>query len=134
SFYSQTIQRVSSIPGVEAVGAINTLPLDKGPTAGFRIEGRPPLTIDKWPGANYRTVSPDYFRTMSIPMSQGRAFTERDTEAAPLVMIINQALAKRDFPGEDPVGKRINLGNNDPQGQPVWWEIVGVVSDVRSLE
>lgn len=134
AFYNQVLQRTSAIPGVVSVGTINTLPLDKGPTAGFRIEGRPPLTIDKWPGANYRTVSPDYFRTMSIPMSQGRAFTERDTEAAPLVMIINQALAKRDFPGEDPVGKRINLGNNDPQGQPVWWEIVGVVSDVRSLE
>jgi putative ABC transport system permease protein len=134
AFYNQVLQRTSAIPGVVSVGTINTLPLDKGPTAGFRIEGRPPLTIDKWPGANYRTVSPDYFRTMSIPMSQGRAFTERDTEAAPLVMIINQALAKRDFPGEDPVGKRINLGNSDPQGQPVWWEIVGVVSDVRSLE
>ncbi|HEU4477005.1 MAG TPA: FtsX-like permease family protein, partial [Pyrinomonadaceae bacterium] len=91
-------------------------------------------TIDKWPGANYRSVSPDYFRTMNISMAQGRTFTDRDVEGAPLVMIINQALARRDFPGENPIGKRINLGNNDPQGQPVWWEIVGVVSDVRSNE
>lgn len=134
SFYSQAMQRISAIPGVDSVGAINTLPLDKGPTAGFRIEGRPPLTVDKWPGANYRCVSADYFQAMNIPMAQGRAFTERDTETAPLVMIINQALAKRDFSGENPIGKRINLGNNDPQGQPVWWEIVGVVADVRSLE
>ena len=134
SFYSQAIQRVSAIPGVEAVGAINTLPLGKGPTAGFRIEGRPPLTIDKWPGGNYRTVSTDYFHAMNIPVVQGRAFNERDTETAPLVMIINQALAKRDFPNENPVGKRINLGNLDPKGQPVWWEIVGVAADVRSLE
>ena len=134
AFYNQVLQRTSAIPGVVSVGTINTLPLDKGPTAAYRIEGRPPLTLDKWPGANYRTVSPDYFRAMNIPMSQGRAFTEHDTETTPLVMIINQALAKRDFPGENPIGKRINLGNNDPQGQPVWWEIVGVVSDVRSLE
>ena len=134
SFYSQTMQRISAIPGVESVGAINTLPLDKGPTAGFRIEGRPPLTIDKWPGGNYRTVSADYFRAMNIPVVQGRAFNERDTETAPLVMIINQALAGRDFPNENPVGKRINLGNTDPKGQPVWWEIVGVAADVRSLE
>ncbi len=134
SFYKETMERISAIPGVAAVGAINTLPLDKGPFAGFRIEGRPPLTIDKWPGANYRSVSPDYFRTMNISMAQGRTFSDRDVEDAPLVMIINQALAKRDFPGEDPIGKRINLGNNDPQGQPVWWEIVGVVSDVRSDE
>jgi putative ABC transport system permease protein len=134
SFYSQTMQRISAIPGVEAVGAINTLPLDKGPTAGFRIEGRPPLTTDKWPGANYRSVSTDYFRAMNIPVVQGRAFNERDTETAPLVMIINQALARRDFPNDNPVGKRINLGNNDPNGQPVWWEIVGVAANVRSLE
>lgn len=134
SFYSQAMQRVSSIPGVESVGAINTLPLDKGPTAGFRIEGRPPQTPDKWPGGNYRTVSTDYFRTMNIPVVQGRAFNDRDTEAAPLVMIVNQALAKRDFPNESAVGKRINLGNLDPKGQPVWFEIVGVAANVRSLE
>jgi putative ABC transport system permease protein len=134
AFYSQAMQRISAIPGVDSVGAINTLPLDKGPTAGFRIEGRPPLTIDKWPGGNYRTVSTDYFRAMNIPVVQGRAFEERDTVTAPLVMIVNQALATRDFPGENPVGKRINLGNLDPKGQPVWWEIVGVAANVRSLE
>jgi predicted permease len=134
SFYSQAIQRVSAIPGVEAVGAINMLPLGKGPTAGFRIEGRPPLTIDKWPGGNYRTVSTDYFHAMNIPVVQGRAFNERDTETAPLVIIINQALADKDFPNENPVGKRINLGNLDPKGQPVWWEIVGVAANIRSLE
>jgi putative ABC transport system permease protein len=134
SFYSQVIQRVSAIPGVDSVGAINTLPLDKGPTAGFRIEGRPPLTPDKWPGGNYRTVSTDYFRAMNIPLVQGRAFSERDTETAPLVMIVNQALANRDFPNENPVGKRINLGNTDAKGQLVWWEIIGVAANVRSLE
>jgi putative ABC transport system permease protein len=133
SFYNQVIQRVSAIPGVEAVGAINTLPLDKGPTAGFRIEGRPPLTIDKWPGGNYRTVSTDYFHAMNIPVVQGRAFNDRDTETTPLVIIINQALAARDFPNEDPIGKRINLGN-EAQGKPVWWQIVGVAANVRSLE
>ena len=134
SFYNQTMQRISTIPGVVSVGAINTLPLDKGPFGGFRIEGRPPLTIDKWPGANYRSVTPDYFHTMNIPLAQGRVFNDRDAENAPLVIIINQALARRDFPGENPIGKRMNLGNTDAQGQPVWWEIVGVVADVRSDE
>jgi putative ABC transport system permease protein len=133
-FYEGVIQRVSTIPGVQAVGAINTLPLDKGPTAGFQIEGRPPLTKDKWPGGNYRTVSTDYFRAMNIPIVQGRAFNNRDTETAPLVMIVNQALANRDFPNESAVGKRISLGNTDAKGQPVWWEIVGVAADVRSIE
>jgi putative ABC transport system permease protein len=134
SFYDQVMQRVSAIPGVESVGAINTLPLDKGPTGGFRIEGRPPLTQDKWPGGNYRTVSPGYFRAMNIPVVQGRAFDRRDIESAPLVMIVNQALASRDFPNENPIGKRVSLGSNNESGQPVWWEIVGIAANVRSLE
>ena len=134
SFYDKTLQRISAIPGVAAVGAINTLPLRKGPQAGFRIEGRPPLTIDKWPSGNYRCVSTDYFRAMSIPVVQGRAFNDRDTQNAPLVAMINQALAAREFPGENPVGKRINLGSVDANNQPVWWEIVGVAADVRSIE
>ena len=134
SIYSQVMERISTLSGVQAVGAINTLPLGKGPTAGIRIEGAPLLTRDKWPSTNYRSVSTDYFRAMNIPLVQGRAFSERDRENAPLVMIVNQALARRDFPNVNPVGKRIGLGNNDPKGQPVWWEIVGVAADVRNLE
>ncbi|HKE58164.1 MAG TPA: ABC transporter permease, partial [Pyrinomonadaceae bacterium] len=133
SFYQRVIQKVANLPGVQAVGAINTLPLSKGPTVGFAIEGRPPLTPDKWPGANYRSVSPDYFRAMSVPMLHGRPFTERDKDTAPLVMIVNQALAEHDFPGENPVGKRINFGG--PPNEPIqWFEIIGVVANVRSLE
>ena len=116
SFYSQVMQRISELPGVQAVGVINTLPLAKGPTAGFRIEGAPLQTRDKWPSTNYRSVSSDYFRAMNIPVIQGRAFTERDKENAPLVMIVNQALARRDFPNVNPIGKRINLGRQRPQG------------------
>src|SRR5262252_175629 len=134
SYFRRVIERVSLIPGIEAVGAINTLPLSWGPTAEYRIEGRPLLTPDKWPEAEYRTVSSDYFRALSIPIMQGRAFNERDNEAAPQVMIVNQALARRDFPGENPVGKRINLGATDRTGQPVWFEIVGVAANVRSPE
>lgn len=134
SFYSRVMQGISALPGVQDVGAVNTLPLAKGPTTGIRIEGAPLLTQDKWPSTNYRGVSSDYFRAMNIPVVQGRAFTERDTANAPLVMIINQAMARRDFPNENPIGKRISFGGNDPKGQPVWWEIVGVTADVRNLE
>jgi putative ABC transport system permease protein len=134
SFYSQAMQRIAAIPGVDSVGMINTLPLDKGPTAGYQIEGRPLLTPDKWPGGNYRVVSSDYFRAMNIPLVQGRPFTERDTESSPLVIIVNEVFAARDFPNENAVGKRINLGNKDSKGQPIWWEIVGVAHNVRSLE
>ncbi|HKO96748.1 MAG TPA: ABC transporter permease [Pyrinomonadaceae bacterium] len=134
SFYSRVMEETRALPGVQAVGAINTLPLSKGPTSGFRIEGQPLLTRDKWPSTNYRGVSSDYFRTMNIPIVQGRAFSERDTQDAPLVAIVNQAVVRRDFPDGNPIGKRINLGGNNPQGQPIWWEIVGVAGDVRNLE
>jgi putative ABC transport system permease protein len=134
SFYSRVIQGISALPGVQGVGAINTLPLAKGPTGGFTIEGAPIVTPDKLPSSNYRGVSSDYFRTMNIPVVQGRAFTERDSANAPLVIMVNQALARRDFPNQSPVGKRVSLGARDPKGQPIWWEIIGVVADVRNLE
>ena len=132
-FYSQVLEKTGAIPGVSDAGIINTLPLNQGPTTGFRVEGRPITTPDKWPMVNYRNVSPNYFRAMSIPVVQGRAYTDRDDSNAPLVMIINQQTAREIFPGEDPVGKRITFGNVD-NGQPRWFEIVGVVANVRSLE
>jgi len=133
-FYNQVLQKISAVPGVQDAGLINTLPLDKGPTTGFRVDGRPITTPDKWPGANYRAVSPNYFRAMGIPVLQGRAYTDRDTTNTPLVMIVNQKLADEEFAGENPIGKRITFGNTDSNRQPVWFEIVGVVANVRSLE
>ena len=134
AYYKQVEERLRGLPGVDAVGAINTLPLEKGPTFGFRIEGRPPLPIDQWPAANYRSVTPDYFRALSIPILQGRAFDERDNDGHPLVALINQANADNNFAGENPVGKRIGFGGTDRNNQPVWFEIVGVVGNVRSVE
>jgi putative ABC transport system permease protein len=133
-FYNQVLERVRAIPGVESAGVINTLPLSGGPTIAFRVEGRPILTVDKWVPTSFRSVSPDYFRAMNITVLQGRAFTPEDTAGAPRKLMINQALAQRDFPNEDPVGKRITLGNTDANNQPIWFEIVGVTANVRSIE
>ena len=133
SFYDRVLERTASIPGVQSVGAINTLPLEKGPTASFRPEGNPATTPDKWPSANYRGVSDDYFRTMKIPLIEGRTFSAQDRDQSPLVIIINQALARQNFANESPIGKRITFGNVR-DGQPVWYQVVGVVADVRSLE
>jgi len=134
AYYKQIEDRLREIPGVRAVGAINTIPLQKGPTFGFRIEGRPVLTPDQWPTSNYRNVTPEYFRALSIPILKGRSFDDRDKENSPLVAIINQATADRDFAGEEPVGKRITFGNMDNKAQPVWFEVVGVAGNVRSIE
>jgi len=134
TFYEQVAERLAAIPGVETVGAINTLPLEKGPTTAFWVEGRPQLPRDQWSRVNYRNVTPDYFRALSIKVVEGRGFEERDNASAPLAVLINQATAERDFAGENPVGRRINLGGRDSNNQPIWFEIVGVVSDVRSIE
>jgi putative ABC transport system permease protein len=71
---------------------------------------------------------------MNIPLMQGRTFTAEDRAGTPRKLMINQALAQRDFPNEDPVGKRITLGNTDENNQPIWFEIVGVTANVRSQE
>jgi putative ABC transport system permease protein len=133
AYYHKVEERLRSIPGVESVGAINELPLFKGPTFAFRVEGRPPLPIDQWPAANYRNATPDYFRTLNIPIVRGRVFEPGDTAAAPLVVVINQAVADRDFAGENPIGKRINFGAVDKDRRPIWREIVGVVASVHNL-
>ena len=133
NFYDQVLDRTRAIPGVVSAGVINTLPLSGGPTMGFRVEGRPILPADKWVPTNFRNVSPDYFRTMSIPVLQGRAFTDQDNSTAPLKVMINQALAQRDFPDENPIGKRVAFTREDP-GENGWFEIVGITANVRSTE
>ena len=134
SYYEKVLARLAAVPGVREVGAINTLPLQKGPTLRFRIEGRAPQTVDKWPPANYRIVSSNYFHAMNIPVMQGRSFMGSDTEQAPRVVMVNQSLAAQNFPGENVIGKRINFGRTDANQQPIWQEIVGVVADVKNLE
>ena len=132
-FYNQVLEKIRAVPGVQDAGIINTLPLAKGPTLAFRVDGRPVTTPDKWPGANFRVVSPNYFSAMSIPIVEGRAYTDRDNGDSPGAMIINQELAHEVFPGEDPIGKRVTFGATD-NGQPLWYQIVGMAANVRSLE
>ena len=135
AFYDAVLARFRVIPGVESAGAIDTLPLSRGgPTTEFRVEGRPILSADKWSVTNFRGVSSDYFRTMNIPVLHGRGFTEQDNQNVPLRVVVNQAIVKRDFPDEDPIGKRITFGRTDSNNQPVWLEIIGVTANVRNIE
>src|SRR5581483_67306 len=134
AYFQQVEERLRAVPGVQDVGIINTLPLAKGPTSAFRVEGHALLPIDQWPSVNYRSVSPDYFRALNIPILQGRSFDSRDNISVPMAVMINQATADRDFAGENPVGKRINMGGTDANNQPLWMEIVGVAANVRSIE
>ncbi len=124
-FYEQVLERTARLPGVVAAGLINAVPLSGSNTNfDFTIDGRPPLPPGQNLTADFRVSSPDYFRVLGIPLIQGRLFTAYDHTEAPPVAIINEASARRHFPGQDPLGQRIRI-----DGPPR--EIVGVVGNVR---
>ncbi len=128
AFFQQLTEKITTLPGVASVGAASTLPFKIDEVQEFIIGGRPPITPGKEPSANYYAVNADYFRAMEVPLLKGRVFTERDTKEAPRVVIINESLARRFFPHEDPIGKRMDISKG---GFGTWREIVGVVGDVK---
>jgi predicted permease len=125
------LERLSAAPGVE-LAALDSQPplLGSGGSNGLIPEGRP---IDMSSIINSRShfVTADYFRTLRIPLKAGRAFTPQDIRSAPLVMVINETLAREAFQGQDPIGKRITCCEGGPEN-PMWKTVVGVVADVRS--
>jgi putative ABC transport system permease protein len=133
TFYRQLTDRLSALPGVESVSAINHLPL-AGDVWGnsFVIEGRPLPPPGQEPNNIGRVSRPGYFRTMGIPLRAGRDFTEHDTADAPGVVIINETLARHYWPSEDPLGKRITFDDvRSATPGPRWLTVVGVIKDVK---
>ena len=126
-YYRQIQERVAALPGVRAVTATSSLPLDWVLNFSFEVEGRPARPGDS-PQADYSSVSPNYFDAMGIPLRAGRKFTERDTASATGVVLISETMARRVFPGEDPLGKHLTINYLE---QRVSLEIVGVVADVK---
>jgi putative ABC transport system permease protein len=130
SFFEQLTAHAAALPGVERVGLVSDIPLSGGgDIAEFAVEGRPAPPPELVQDAEYRVVSPDYFDVMGIPVVRGQAFTEHDRANVPAVTVINETMARRYFSGEDPIGKRINLG--DPAKGSPWRTVVGVVRDIR---
>jgi putative ABC transport system permease protein len=122
------LERLAARPEIESVALASHLPLDApGFSISVFIEGRPKPAPEQTPTAFYRAVSPETFRLLGIPQTAGRSFTESDRAGAVRVGVINQAMALRYWPGEDPIGERFTLDDDEPA--PV--EIVGVVGDVR---
>ena len=131
SFFQQVIEQIKNAPGVESVGGITGLPLTgTGWTGSFNIEGRPVAPGQAEPHSAFRAITPDYFEAMKIPLIDGRFFSERDVEGSNRVVIIDRTLAEHFFPGENPLGKRVEFGMAGPDG-PKWREIVGVVGSIR---
>ncbi len=130
--FQRIFERMQKLPGVQSAAGSGTAPLAGALRLGFLIDGRPapPPGRDGEPGqiAAYIAITPNYFSTLRTPILQGRDFNDRDTAAAPAVIMINQTLAKRYWPNESPIGKRISL--DYVPNEPVR-EITGVVGDIR---
>ena len=129
AFYRDLEERLRNVPGVSAAGMTSVLPLSgNNQGMGLLIEGRPVRSPADVPILFHRAVNTKYFQSMRIPLRRGRVFNERDSRGAPRVLIVNETTARRFWPGEDPIGKRV--GNGAPDG---WITVVGVVGDLHHM-
>jgi len=131
-FFRELITGVEALPGVRSASAIIPLPLSGDMfRISFEIEGRP-VEKGNQPSADFFSINDQYFKTLGVSMLRGRDFNDRDTAKSQPVIIVNQAFAKKYFPDEDPVGKRIKPGISVADEEEPMREIVGVVNDVRN--
>jgi predicted permease len=128
AFQHRVVDRVKALPGVEAAGAVNRLPLGSGSvqTGPLRLEGSR-LPEDRVPSVDFRSATPDYFRAIGIPLIKGRVYTDSDTDTTAPVGLIDDRLARMAWPNQDPVGRRFRI---DFEKQP-WVTIIGVVGHIR---
>ena len=141
SFYRQSLQRVSAIPGVSEASYVTDLPFGNVSRISFKVqlqqETAAHLAKQDQNFAFFYEASPDYFRAMGIPLIAGRTFTEADSLGTPTVVVINKTIAELFWPGENPLGRRISIPTRPVPGQSVnWAEIIGIVGDTkhRSLD
>ncbi len=128
AFARDFLGRLATLPGVTSTGVTHRMPLVRDAVLRLIVQGRPPVAKGDLPNTNYYAVTPDYLHAMGIPLLRGRQLTERDNESAPRVALINETFARNFFPGEDPIGQRIQITN----GNEDWREVVGIVRDVKS--
>jgi putative ABC transport system permease protein len=134
AFFQTTLDRIAAQPSVVSVSATSALPMDGSNWNGsFRIEGKPPWPVGSRPWLERNVVAPGYFKTMGMPLLRGRDFDATDVRGGRRVMIISQAMAERYFPGEDPIGKRVDWGirTGEDEAKSEWREVIGIVGDVR---
>jgi putative ABC transport system permease protein len=131
AFYDQLLDRIKSLPAVRSAAIRTYIPIAANEgyaNRSFSIEGRLTSLADR-PTAFYNCVSPDFFHTMEIPILKGRPFDKQDVKNGQNVIIINDTLARRDFPGEDPIGKRMTYKANPKEED--WVMVVGIVKDTK---
>lgn len=131
SFYQNLLQKLQESPEAKAVALTSTLPFDGSDSVSFVVEGHPVPKSAEQPSSGYFVVSPGYFKTLQIPLLQGRELTFSDGSAAP-VAIVDAAFARRYFPDQNPIGRHLLIDSDDRPGNR-WSEIVGVVGDVNEF-
>ncbi|MBI4472714.1 MAG: ABC transporter permease [Acidobacteria bacterium] len=137
SFHQELLGRLSAIPAVQFAGLTNSIPLNgSGSESGILPEGTPlPTPENPLPGCTYYAVTPDYFKAIGIQMLKGRTFTLQDNAESPLVAVIDEAMADKFWPNENPIGKRVSFefeGHGHPSNiRPIWREVIGVVESVK---
>jgi putative ABC transport system permease protein len=133
TFYRQAAERLEALPGVSSAAAITFLPLTmSGRTTGVSVEGEPARAPGQVRMVDFRSVSPGYFRAMSIPMHAGRDVAWNDTPATQPVIVVSETMARTFWPGQNALGKRLKLDR--PDVDVPWLTVVGVVGDVRQLD
>jgi len=127
-FFTQLLERIDNLPGVQSAAATAFVPLGEGGQTGdFHVEGQP-SPDSQGPFAEEHFVTPSYFQTMQIPLLRGRLFSESDKEGTPKVVIVNNFMARQLWPGQDPIGKRIQVLS----AKDDWSQVVGVVADIKT--
>ena len=130
-FYTELLDRVQRLPGVEAAGAVSALPLSgQGSSGTTTIDSQSVRLEDTTPEADLRVVTPDYFKAMGISLVRGRFFDARDSDTAAPVAMVDESLAQTYWPNQDPIGKRLHMG--DRQSKAPWATIIGLVRHVRN--
>jgi putative ABC transport system permease protein len=128
TYYDEVLNQVRSVPSVQAAAISSALPVNPSRFTPVLIEGQPNVPLGQRPVVAIETMSPDYPRVMRIPLLRGRTFTNHDDSSAALVAMVNQALARRYWPNEDPIGKKLWLGR-----RPEPNVVIGVLGDVKNI-
>lgn len=127
AFVKRLLDELSAVPQITAASVTQSLPLRDSYVLSVALEGRPAPKPGQEASANYRSVSPEYFETLGVPLLKGRTFTDQDTDTSPMVAIVDKAFVDRHFPNEDPIGRGIDMGD----GSDGFYKIVGVVGNVH---
>jgi putative ABC transport system permease protein len=129
-FFRRLLAQVQTLPGVLSASVTSGLPVANWAGMGFVTENDPHPAPELMPDANYLVIAPHYFQTMGIPLRAGRAFSDGDTERSQRVVIVNEELARRNWPGQDPIGMRLRTGTDE---NLPWLTVVGVAANVRTM-